>query len=185
MPLRSVFRLPGNPTLPAAAPHDSPENSPSASFDSGPHFLFATCQVKAEASSLKAEVRRLLPTARVAFSRPGFVTWKLPTGHGLTPDFELGSVLAGEYGFGCGALAGVSMDARVESAAEIAASLVKSTGPIARVHCWPRDPFTPGFRQFEPCLTPDSDRLAATTFRATRATLGGDFIIARFAIFDQ
>ena len=42
-------------------------------------FLFVACQAGAEAA-LKGEMARLWPTFRLAFSRPGFVTFKLPDG---------------------------------------------------------------------------------------------------------
>jgi 23S rRNA (cytidine2498-2'-O)-methyltransferase len=60
-------------------------------------FLFTTCQVGAE-PALKAEMAAL--GLRLAFSRPGFVTFKSETP--LPPDFELRSVFARTYGLSLG-----------------------------------------------------------------------------------
>ena len=40
-------------------------------------FIFATCQVGAE-KAVKGEVARRWPDFRFAYSRPGFLTFKLP-----------------------------------------------------------------------------------------------------------
>ncbi|MDR2117055.1 MAG: SAM-dependent methyltransferase [Planctomycetaceae bacterium] len=46
-------------------------------------FLFTSCQVGAE-TIFKTEIRRLFPDFRLSFSRPGFLTFKVPDD--LTPD---------------------------------------------------------------------------------------------------
>ena len=51
-------------------------------------FLFVTCQVGAE-KAVKGEVAQRWPEFRLAFSRPGFLTFKLPETQYLTPDFNL------------------------------------------------------------------------------------------------
>lgn len=61
-------------------------------------YLYVICQIGAE-KALKEELARNHPALKFAFSRPGFITFK----HGekpdaITPDFELHSVLAREYG---------------------------------------------------------------------------------------
>ena len=50
-------------------------------------FLFLTCQRGAEAA-IKQEIGREWRLMRFAFSRPGFLTFKLPPGHHLSADFE-------------------------------------------------------------------------------------------------
>ena len=65
---------------------------PFAMSDSS-QFLFMTCQVGAE-PTLKRELAKYRPSFRFAYSRPGFLTYKLPEKHGLKDDFELHSVFA-------------------------------------------------------------------------------------------
>lgn len=60
-----------------------------------------TCQVGAEAA-LKREVERDWPAFRSAYSRPGFVTFRLPQGHFFKPDFQFGAVFARAYAFSLG-----------------------------------------------------------------------------------
>ena len=72
-------------------------------MNDAPPFLFVTCQVGAE-RAVKAELARAWPAFRFAFSRPGFLTFKLPADHGLAEDFALGSVFARAYGFSLGSV---------------------------------------------------------------------------------
>jgi 23S rRNA (cytidine2498-2'-O)-methyltransferase len=109
-----------------------------------PGFLFATCQQGAE-SALKREVGRVWPGFRLAYSRPGFVTFKLPADHRLAADFDLKSVFARAYAFSLGKATGDQPAMLAEAAWRLAAGL-----PIEAVHAWQRDPFTPGYRGFEP-----------------------------------
>src|SRR5271166_1389512 len=64
-------------------------------------FLFVTCQVGAE-KAVKGEVAQRWPDFRFAFSRPGFLTFKLPEQTFLAPDFNLSAVFARAYGFSLG-----------------------------------------------------------------------------------
>ena len=64
-------------------------------------FLFVTCQVGAE-KAVKGEVAQRWPDFRLAFSRPGFLTFKLPEEQFLAPDFNLSAVFARAYGFSLG-----------------------------------------------------------------------------------
>src|SRR5687767_4653867 len=68
-------------------------------------FLFTVCQRGAE-PALKAELARLWPEFRFAFSRPGFVTFKLPDDARLAEDFDLQSAFARTYGFSLGRVQG-------------------------------------------------------------------------------
>ena len=70
-----------------------------------PDFLFVTCQIGAE-QAVKGELARRWPGFRFAFSRPGFLTFKLPDEHGLADDFDLESVFARAYGFSLGSVTG-------------------------------------------------------------------------------
>jgi 23S rRNA (cytidine2498-2'-O)-methyltransferase len=113
-----------------------------------PHFLFATCQVGAE-GALKAELARRWPALRPAFARPGFLTFKLPEGHALRPDFDLQAVFARAWGFSLGAVEGEAADELAEKAWELLGNR-----SVRRIHAWERDRRAPGDRGFEPQLTP-------------------------------
>jgi 23S rRNA (cytidine2498-2'-O)-methyltransferase len=112
-----------------------------------PQFLFVTCQVGAE-KAVKGELARRWPAFRLAFSRPGFLTFKLPADHTLADDFDLESAFARAYGFSLG-------EARGENQEELAAevwNLCKGR-TIQRIHVWEKDRSEPGVHRFEPSIT--------------------------------
>ncbi len=115
-----------------------------------PQFIFVTCQVGAE-SAVKTEVARLWPAFRFAYSRPGFLTFKLPRDHLLPDDFRLHSAFARSYAFSLGKVVGAD---RTGMAGEV--WQVWGKRPVARVHVWERDVAPPGDRQFEPRITPSA-----------------------------
>jgi 23S rRNA (cytidine2498-2'-O)-methyltransferase len=112
-----------------------------------PQFLFVTCQVGAE-KAVKGELARRWPAFRLAFSRPGFLTFKLPADHTLADDFDLESVFARAYGFSLGEVSGENHE---KLAAEVW-SLCKQT-TIQRIHVWEKDRSEPGIHRFEPSIT--------------------------------
>lgn len=109
-----------------------------------PQFLFMTCQVGAE-PTLKLEMARYRPNFRFAYSRPGFLTFKLPEKHHLAEDFELHSVFARAYGFSLGK---VAVD---EDPAAAVAEVWHLAGDrqFKALHVWPRDRLAPGERGYE------------------------------------
>src|SRR5579885_121638 len=109
-----------------------------------PSFLFVTCQVGAE-RAVKAELARRWPAFRFAYSRPGFITFKLPAGHGLAADFDLEAVFARAYGCSLGRVVGADMATRAAETWKLAAG--ESWGAL---HVWPRDVYAPGDHSFEP-----------------------------------
>ncbi|MBN1909541.1 MAG: hypothetical protein JW818_07380 [Pirellulales bacterium] len=113
-------------------------------------FLFATCQVGAE-ETLKHELARRRPDFRLAFSRPGFLTFKLPEGHRLPDDFRLRAIFARSHGFSLGKVTGATPE-------ELAAETWRLWGdhPIHRIHVWSRDVAVPGHRGYEPGMTPEA-----------------------------
>lgn len=117
-------------------------------------FLFTTCQVGAE-TALKQELARIWPAFRFAYSRPGFLTFKLPAGAVPPDDLDLGSVFARAHGFSLGKAAGASRDERIRQVWELA-----ETMKIERVHVWPRDAYEPGAHDYEPGMTPVAAELA-------------------------
>ncbi len=114
-------------------------------------FLFATCQIGAE-PALKAEVAGQWPKFRFAFSRPGFVTFKLPSDAVLADDFDLHCVFARSYGFCLGKVTG-------RLAETMAREVIAMAGErsFQHVHVWQRDLAMPGEDGFEPGTTPLAD----------------------------
>jgi 23S rRNA (cytidine2498-2'-O)-methyltransferase len=111
-------------------------------------FVFVTCQVGAE-SAVKAELANIWPGWKFAYSRPGFLTFKLPENTDLADDFALGSVFARAYGFSLGTVKG----ADPEQTAQAAWRLVRGR-TFDRLHVWQRDTEPPGSHGFEPAITP-------------------------------
>jgi len=112
-----------------------------------PQFLFVTCQVGAE-KAVKGELARRWPAFRLAFSRPGFLTFKLPLNHALADDFDLESVFSRAYGFSLGEVAEKNQE-------ELAAGVWKNCKgrTIQRIHVWEKDRSEPGVHRFEPSIT--------------------------------
>lgn len=100
-------------------------------------FIFVVCQVGAEAA-LKKELAREHPEFRFAFSRPGFVTFKVD--RPLAADFVLRSVFARAYGLSFGKLG--TGDGGVKARAKRVRELLADGGTL--VHVWRRDLFKPG-----------------------------------------
>lgn len=123
-----------------------------------PNFIFVTCQVGAE-PALKRELAHKWPAFRFAFSRPGFLTFKVPPEAALADDFDLHSVFARAYGFSLGKVVGETLEQR-------AAEVWKLTGSheFDAVHVWQRDLYEPGHRGYEPGIT----ELAAEAENAIR-----------------
>jgi 23S rRNA (cytidine2498-2'-O)-methyltransferase len=111
-----------------------------------PDFLFVTCQIGAE-RAVKGELARRWPEFRFAFSRPGFLTFKLPESHRLKDDFDLDSVFARAFGFSLGKVTGQTTE-------ELAAATWKicQGRTIQRVHVWEKDRAAAGEHNFEPSI---------------------------------
>jgi 23S rRNA (cytidine2498-2'-O)-methyltransferase len=137
----------------------------SADFDRPANFFFATCQVRAEAA-LKAEISRRWPGFRFSFSRPGFLTFRLPGDHGLALDFDPRSVFARAWGFSLGTVVGPRVASR---AAKLARALAGRR--FDALHVWQRDTAPCGEHGFEPHVTPEA-REAEAALRALWPTSG-------------
>jgi len=120
-----------------------------------PTFLFVTCQVGAE-QAVKGELARRWPTFRFAYSRPGFLTFRLTESLQLPLDFDLKSVFARAYGFSLGKTTAHTME-------ELAQGVwrVYEQRPARRIHVWSRDTAAPGDWGFEPGITPEAVRAKA------------------------
>src|SRR5262245_26257693 len=115
-----------------------------------PSFVFVTCQIGAE-PALKQEVVREWPGLRFAFSRPGFLTFKIAPGKKLPDDFGEKLIFARA----CGSCLGKVTAVTAENRAELVWKLIGDL-PVSRLHVWPRDRSTPGFRDYEPGMTADA-----------------------------
>ncbi len=107
-------------------------------------FLWTCCQAGAE-SALKLEVQAAWPDFRLAFSRPGLVTFKIPDGSSLPANFDLRSTFARTYGKSLGRCQGEQVAELVPQLWELVADL-----PVRQIHCWQRDELLPGERGFVP-----------------------------------
>ncbi len=100
-------------------------------------FVFMTCRPGAE-SALKAEVARAEPEWRLAFSRPGFVTFKLPTGRLDAKKLsEHRWTFAYSHGISVGRLVGDSLTSLADQVwqHECTQPIVETNG-FADVHVW-------------------------------------------------
>jgi 23S rRNA (cytidine2498-2'-O)-methyltransferase len=111
-------------------------------------FLLVTCQVGAEAA-VKGELARGWPDFRMAYSRPGFLTFKFPEDRCLAADFDLKSVFARAYGFSLGKVSGSDPQAMAGDVWQL-----WGDQPVDRVHVWERDRCEPGEHGFDPGITP-------------------------------
>lgn len=117
-------------------------------------FLYVVCQAGAEAT-LKSEVTRKHPELRLAFSRPGFVTFKAPDTRGFTEKFELKSVFARTWGHSLGKIVGADVDEMTGEFGKLLESNLDSDqlAKCQHLHVWERDRFMPGSRDFEPGIS--------------------------------
>jgi 23S rRNA (cytidine2498-2'-O)-methyltransferase len=113
-------------------------------------FIFITCQIGAE-RAVKAEVARRWPGFRFAYSRPGFLTFKLPEKVRYADDFDLESVFARAHSFSLGKVQGDDPAAMARQAWELVGERA-----VRRIHVWARDAAEPGHRGYEPGLTPQA-----------------------------
>jgi 23S rRNA (cytidine2498-2'-O)-methyltransferase len=113
-----------------------------------PRFLFVVCQCGAE-QALKQELIRQWPDFRFAYSRPGFVTFKMPADRHPQGDFDLRCAFARTHGITLGKVRG-------DNAQQMAASVwdAASGTRIGHIHVWQRDTAVPGEGGFEPGPTP-------------------------------
>jgi len=150
-------------------------------MNESPSFLFVTCQVGAEAA-LKRELAKYRPTFKFAFSRPGFLTFKLPANHRLADDFDLKAIFARSYGFSLGKIDATSPEAAAREVRKAAAGR-----PFTALHVWPRDKYAPGEHDYEVGLT-DESRAVETLLRGSappefahlatpKATERGDLVL--------
>lgn len=130
-----------------------------------PKFIFITCQIGAE-PAVKAELARKWPAFRFAYSRPGFLTFKLPPQAALADDFDLHSVFARAYGFSLGKATGATEEQRAREVWRLAAGQ-----EFDCLHVWQRDLHEPGFRGYEPAMTEQAREAERTICAADGAVI--------------
>lgn len=144
-----------------------------------PPFLFVICQAGAT-SALRREVLRL-PDLRLAFSQPGFATFKLAEEVTWPEAFPFPVTLARTYGWCLGKIAGTNADELVEQ--------VLATTPCLdsdAIHVYERDTRDPGMKGFEPGITPLATEIAARIDSAVnRRELGRRLPVNQVALPDQ
>ncbi|HUQ51213.1 MAG TPA: SAM-dependent methyltransferase [Gammaproteobacteria bacterium] len=103
-------------------------------------FLFAAVQAGAE-RALKNEVAREQPQLKFAFSRPGFVTFRVPDDGAAGRAPRLDSVFARTWGHSLGKVAGTDDAQLARDAWRLVADALPSgeAQQIAHVHVWQRE----------------------------------------------
>ena len=118
------------------------------------NFIFVCCQRGSE-KAVKNELAAGYAGLRFAFSRPGFLTFKLTEDATLPVKFSLKSTFARTSGWSTGKTQGADATQLIESVLE---------SPVAKtcqhVHVWQRDAFAPGQRGFEPGQSVLADDIA-------------------------
>ncbi|QDU55576.1 SAM-dependent methyltransferase [Aeoliella mucimassa] len=157
-------------------------SSPTAS-----QFVFFTCQPGAE-QPLKAELAASQPEWRLAFSRPGFVSFKCGD--------NVGAILASRQptfartlSISLGRVSNSSLTAAAHEVWQIegVAALVASQESIV-LQVWQRDSLLPGENGFEPTLTPLAEEVRQALLAAAResdALTDGHLIDAKVAPTDS
>jgi len=112
-----------------------------------PKFIYVICQHGAE-KTLREEVLSNHPGLKLAFSRPGFVTFKAEDAS-LGESFSLKSTLARTWGWSLGKASGDYAETLAKQIVETP-QFVKSS----HVHVWERDHTLPGKNGFEPGVSP-------------------------------
>jgi 23S rRNA (cytidine2498-2'-O)-methyltransferase len=116
--------------------------------------LLSVCQRGVEAA-LKHEIAQQWPAFRFSYSRPGFVTFRLPDETSWAEDLDLRSVFARTYALSLGKVSGQHAERMVEEAWDLVGDI-----PLDHLHVWQRDARLPGERGFDPGITPLAQEIA-------------------------
>jgi len=144
-----------------------------------PTFLFATCQIGAE-KAVKADVSRRWPDVHAAFSRPGFLTFKVPADHPIHDDFVMPSAFARSHGISLGKTTAAELGQRVSDVWQFA-----SDRQAGKLHVWQRDLIAPSQQHFSPSISPLAKEVEAAIRAAqpagmamsTRPAEPGDLVL--------
>ena len=113
-------------------------------------FLFAACQPGSEAA-LKSDVARRHPRLRFAFSRPGFVTFRVADDPADDSSPTLRSPFARTWGHSLGKVTGGDMTEIVRAVWMSAATVpgLNGSARFRHLHVWQRDCALPGDQGFD------------------------------------
>lgn len=114
-------------------------------------FLFCTCQRGAE-NALKAEVAGTKENLRFAYSRGGFLTFKVPQGERIAPTLGRDWVFARTRGLSLGRL-DASEPAEIVAAVRRRLEEIGVGRPFSRVHVFSCDTNVPGDHGWEPHIS--------------------------------
>lgn len=118
-------------------------------------YLFCTCQAGAE-GALKSEVAARSPELRFAYSRPGFITFKLPEPATIEKLSLTNWTFSRMRGLSLGKVAKLeNLSAMAQGVWELepVKALVEQ-GQLKGLHVWQRDDCLPGEDDFEPGVSP-------------------------------
>ncbi len=123
-------------------------------------FLFIVCQLGSEAA-LKHEVARRHPDFRFSFSRPGFVTFRVPDEVARDRRFELNCTFARTWGFSLGKVVGTDGHQLARDFWKPCVERYpgKALARFHHLHVWQRDRELPGDFDFEPGVGPLSEAI--------------------------
>ena len=157
----------------------TPENQPQLEPT---EFIFVCCQHGSE-KALKSEISEAHPGLNFAFSRPGFLTFKLTPEAALPLKFSLTSTFARTSGWSFGKATGDDAAVLVEEVLQSPAAKV-----CDHVHVWQRDTHVPGKKGFEPGQSVLADEMAgliaASPVMADRKVLGNQVAKANELVLD-
>ncbi len=129
-------------------------------------FVFCVCQFGME-NICKREILALHPFLAFAFSRPGFLTFKVQAGVDLPETFELKTTFARTSGWSLGRID----KAELGSVATELIPRIEQTKATC-VHVWQRDSAMPGDNGFEPGISPRAQSVATELFNLVALQAG-------------
>jgi len=124
------------------------------------NFVFAACQPGSEAA-LKTDVARRHPGLRFAFSRPGFVTFRITDADDSSP--ALRSPFARTWGYSLGKVVGAHAKELARDFWKLVAARSASEGGarFEHLHVWQRDSALPGDEGFDPAAATPAQEAGA------------------------
>ena len=120
-------------------------------------FLFVTCQVGSEPTIKKHLAEDGL---RFSFSRPGFLTFKLPKPHTLSDPLSLDNPFVRSFGLCLGKVVAETVEAGADRVWNEFSNI-----QFDRLHVWPRDRAAAGHRNFHPGMNDDASAAEATLLK--------------------
>jgi 23S rRNA (cytidine2498-2'-O)-methyltransferase len=134
-----------------------------------PRFVFAAAQAGAE-RHLKHEITRGHPELRFAFSRPGFVTFRVP--EDLPDAFALRSVFARTWGYSLGKVGGTD-DAQLGRDAWRLVGELLPDRQFGHLHVWQREQSLPGDEGYDSTADVLTQGIGKSLLDQLPAAIGG------------